>query len=439
MARIIIITSGLRGILNASFELANRLENAGHTVLLAAPRDGGQAERFEFIRLPDFVPDPAPELPNFNGRWAKLRRLFYRIYHAKERAQKSMAALDPMATLKSIHEKYRPDLLLIDVEMHEYVFTAHALQINFKLLSQWYSLWDRPGLPYLLTNTIPGQGFNGSRLGIRLHWWRVKWQRFWLFHRVALLSLRTDRRSVLHEIARKYDFPEQHIRKNFWPGPFTYTGLPVWSMTPVELEFPHDPPAWLTYLGPMVYHQRREENAVSLHGKSLEDIIAHKQRSGAKLILCTVSTLSTGDVDFLKRVMLAVAERPDWLLVIGLGGKIRPEEIDVVAENVFPFAYVPQLRCLREADLSINHGGIHTIHECLDFKVAMLIYDGKVSDQPGCAARVHYHGLGIMADKDADDVSTIRAKIAEVMENPRYAKAAAELYATTRHYTIPQL
>lgn len=442
MARIIIMTSGLRGILNASFELANRLESAGHEVTLAAPRDGGEKERFDFLRLPDYVQNPAPEVPHFGGPGAKFKRLFYRIKYAGERRRTALASVDVFATpdvagsrdLKSIKDNYRPDLLLINVELHEYIFTAHHLKMNFKLLSQWYSLWDQPGLPYLLTDTVPGQGFGGSKLGIFLHWQRVKWQRFWMFRRMKWITFGVDRRSILQALARKYDFPKKHIRKNFWPGPFTYTGLPVLSMTPLELEFPHRPPPWLTYIGPMVYHQRKEENATSINGNSLDNIFARQEATGAKLIVCTVSTLSTGDVGFLQRVMQAVAARPDWLLIIGLGGKINPQEVEVTADNVFPFTYLPQLRCLRRADLSINHGGIHTIHECLDFKVAMLIYSGKRSDQPGCAARVHYHGLGLMADKDVDDVATIQRKIAEVLEDGKYQAAVNEMHARTRYY-----
>lgn len=439
MARIIIMTSGLRGILNASFELANRLEKAGHEVTLAAPRDGGDQERFDFLRLPDYVMNLAPELPEFKGRWAKLERLVYRIKYAQEHRRTALATVDVFATLKSIKEKYNPDLLLIDVELHEYIFTAHHLKMNYKLLSQWYSLWDQPGLPYQLTDVIPGQGFAGTSLGMRLNWLRVRWQRFRMFKRMKWLSFGVDRRSVLQALARKYNFPPKLMSKNFWPGPFTYTGPPVLSMVPLEMEFSHEPPPWLTYVGPMVYHQRKEEQAKSINGVELADIFAHKKQIGAKLIVCTVSTLSAGDVGFLTRVMQAVAERKDWLLIIGLGGKIQPEAINVAADNVFPFTYLPQLSCLREADLSINHAGIHTIHECLDLKVAMLIYSGKRSDQPGCAARVHYHGLGLMADKDVDDVVTIQRKIAEVLENGKYQKAVDDMYNRTRYYAEEEL
>ncbi|MEM6770268.1 MAG: nucleotide disphospho-sugar-binding domain-containing protein, partial [Bacteroidota bacterium] len=155
---------------------------------------------------------------------------------------------------------------------------------------------------------------------------------------------------------------------------------------------------------------------------------------GKRIILVTVSTLSVGDADFLRRVVEAVAEEDDWKVILGLGGKLKANDLTVsgfssagagekpgqgagenLPANVHAFSYVPQLKVLAVADLSINHGGIHTIHECLHFGVPMLVYSGKRSDQPGCAARVHYHGVGLMADKDLDPPEVIRQKIAEVM------------------------
>ena len=52
VANIFIVTTGLTGILNASLELADRLQRAGHTVTLGAPRPVGDkvsAEGLDFV------------------------------------------------------------------------------------------------------------------------------------------------------------------------------------------------------------------------------------------------------------------------------------------------------------------------------------------------------------------------------------------------------
>ncbi|MEL7160798.1 MAG: glycosyltransferase [Bacteroidota bacterium] len=409
MANLLIAITGLTGITNATLELGRRLRADGHEVTIAAPRDIGhrvEPTGFPFLRLPEI--DEHPE--KLADRRQALERTDPTVFTAE------------LATLK-------PDLLLCDVELHEYIIVAWGRRQNLLLLSQWYSLWDRPGLPYLLHDTLPGEGFAGSRLGLWLSWQRVKFGRWRMNRKRASRTNGTDRRSVLLALAARENFPRRFIRKSFWPGPFTYDGLPVLAMAPYEMEFPHDPRLDLHYAGPMVRADRPESDV-----PELAEVFARKERTGAKLLLCTLTTMVGRKDDFLDRLVAAVAERDDWLLVIGQGGENGPGTLRPRPKNVFAYPYVPQLRVLERADLSINHGGIHTIHECIHFGVPMLVYSGKKSDQNGCAARVHYHGLGLMADRDHDDPQIIRAKIDRVLGEERFRTAVHGMQATCLRY-----
>ncbi len=426
MARIFIVTTGLTGILNASFEMARRLGLAGHQVTLGAPRPVGnrvETEGLPFIEFPFIQTDPAPALPEGAG---KVRRTWLRFRNRKQRRAAALESYRSHAFRKAISD-LAPDLLLIDIELHEYIFTAYAMKRDFVLLSQWYSTWRRPGLPYLLTDVIPGVGKSGKPEAIAAHWEKVKKQRTKMFAKMARLSFKTDRRSTLLALADECGFPRDLIRENWWPGVFTYNDLPAISMTPYEMEFPYEPRPNLHYVGPMVHEGRNEHSAVSHDEQDIDELLAECKSAGAKLILATVSTLHAGDVDFLQRLTEAVAPKGGWRLFIGLGGQLDSAELGELPTNVHTFAYVPQLRVLREADLSINHAGIHTIHECIHFGVPQLIYSGKRSDQPGCAARVHFHGLGLMADKDTDDVMSIQKKIIEVLDFPTYRNNVEEM------------
>ena len=120
-----------------------------------------------------------------------------------------------------------------------------------------------------------------------------------------------------------------------------------------------------------------------------------------------------------------------WVVVIALGGLLKVADLDPVPQNVFTFSYIAQLAVLKEAACSINHGGIHTINECIHFKVPMLVYSGKRSDQNGCAARVAYHQLGLMADKDSDGPEVIKEKIEEVLTNEQFREKVADMH---NHY-----
>lgn len=438
MRKIFIVTTGLTGILNASFEMARRLRLAGYAVTLGAPRPVEErvtAEGLPFVEFPFIDLDPAPPLPEGSG---KVRRTWLRFRDRKARRAAALESYRPHAFRQAV-EDLDPDLLLIDIELHEYIFAAYGMKRNFALLSQWYSTWRRPGLPYQLTDVIPGQGEAGTQDAMEAHWEAVKKQRTKMFAKMALLSSWTDRRSTLLALADEWGFPRELIEENWWPGVFTYNGLPAISMTPYEMEFSHEPPPGLHYVGPMVQEGRAENPALSHNGQDIDELLKECVTAGAKLILTTVSTLHAGDAGFLQRLTAAVGPRTDWRLFIGLGGKLDPAALGELPPNVHTFSYVPQLRVLRQADLSINHAGIHTIHECIHFGVPQLIYSGKRSDQPGCAARVHHHGLGLMADKDTDTVEDIRANIDRVLTEGSFEQATMKMRDNCHRYLEEQV
>ena len=390
MARIGIATTGLTGIRNATGELARRLRAAGHRVTTLAPRPGAD------VRLPEI--DLRPERAAAAG------------------ATELLAAYRPEGFVRAVRDGGY-DLLLLDVELHEYILASHGHGFPFALLSQWYSHWRSPGLPYPLTEVSPGQGWAGSRAGLWLTWERVRWQRRLMFARRARRTGGRDRRSLLLRLAREYAFPERYLGDSFWPGAFAYRELPALTMTPREMDFPHTLRPNLHYLGPMVNAGREEARVANHRGVDAGAVLREARAADQRIICGTVSTLSPTAAGFLRRLARAVADRPDWCLLLGTGAALRPAELGAVAPNVHLFTYLPQLRVLAVADLSINHGGIHTIHEALHFRVPMLVYSGKQSDQPGCAARVAYHGVGARADRDADGWADIRDRIAGVLED----------------------
>ncbi len=433
MAKILIVTTGLTGILHASFEMTRRLTEAGHTVKLAAPRPVGDRvgeQGYAFAELPEIAVDPASILPSSKSR---LGRMWLRFRDRKARRAAALEAYRPAAFERLLSE-FDPGLTLIDIELHEYIFAAYGAGRNFALLSQWYSTWRRPGLPYLLTETTPGEGAEGSPEAIGAYWDSVKAQRRRMFDKMARLSFGTDRRSVLLALADEYGFPRRLIGENWWPGVFTYAELPAISMSPLEMEFPHDPRPGLTYVGPMVHTNRKEATATSQRGKKLEELLGSAKQAGRRVIVVTVSTLLSGDAGFLKNLIEAVRRRPDWTVVLALGGNLSAGSFGNLPDNVHVFSWLPQLQALAAADLSINHAGIHTIHECIHFGVPQLVYSGKRSDQPGCAARVHYHGIGRKKDKDTATPEDIRTAIEEVLSNLAYRERTGAMRSACAAY-----
>lgn len=417
MANILCMTTGLTGILNASFELASRLESMGHTVTCASPievKEKVQAQGFKYLQLSSVNYEPAPAIPAYSGALKKVKRLAHKLIHVRKRRRLAVSALGMGAFLDQM-KTLKPALVIVDIELHEHIMTLFTAKFKVLLLSQWFSTWDGKGLPPIQSDIIPGSGYAGSDQGMQRSWRKVSRSRWKMFLKKKLNTVYTDRRSILQKYAKEVGFPKELIRKNYWPGPFSYDKIPVISMTAEGLEFNHTKREGLTYVGPMVHADRKESSSSKELTQELQAIFSEKQTSNKRLIYCSVSTFSQGDTEFLKRVIEAIKSLSNCLLIISLGGKIDPKTFGKLPDNIFVFSRVPQLEVLRQADLSINHGGIHTINECLHFRVPMLVYSGKRSDQNGCAARVHHHGVGLMADKDEDQPEDIKRKISEML------------------------
>ncbi|MEZ5039503.1 MAG: glycosyltransferase [Saprospiraceae bacterium] len=422
MAHIICITTGLTGILHASFEVVTRLEAAGHRVTYACPQDVGvqvRAQGFTYVQLPAVVFEPAPALPAFSGALAPIRRMWAKIATAQKRRKAAIEALG-MDEFERFLKEYAPDLLLLDDELHDHIITAVAREVPVALLSQWFASREHPGLPPISSNIVPGRGWRGQPFALKVRW---KWTKLRLWQDIQkekFFSLYTDRRSVLRAYAKSIGFPMHLLESYSWPPPFTYDHLPILRMTAWGLEFPHTPPPATTYVGPMVFAERKDTKGDLKIGAAIDQLLAEKRAAGRPLIYCSVSTMNAGDEAFLQRLIQAVAGNPDWMMILGLGGLLESDFLKTLPSNVYAFAWVPQLQVLKAADCSINHGGIHTINECIHFRVPMLIYSGKKFDQNGNAARVAYHQVGIAADKDTDEVAMIRQGITQLLTDPSF-------------------
>ena len=97
-----------------------------------------------------------------------------------------------------------------------------------------------------------------------------------------------------------------------------------------------------------------------------------------------------------------------------------------IPDNVTILKWAPQLQILEMASCAITHGGITSINECVHYGVPMLVYSTAHGDQNGCAARIGWHGLGIVGDRVADDSMKMASHIESLIGNPEY-KARLEI------------
>ena len=75
-------------------------------------------------------------------------------------------------------------------------------------------------------------------------------------------------------------------------------------------------------------------------------------------------------------------------------GRIAPQTLGPVSENIFAYSFVPQLEVLQKADLFITHCGMNSVNEAMSFGVPMLAMP-VINDQIANARRVIELGIGL--------------------------------------------
>ena len=472
MAHIAVVLSGLYGRLHSGFEMMARLENEGYRVTcLCQPYVAETVARqgFEFIAIPEInfkytqvengptgetdpaeTPTPAKhilegvdppdseatiESTEKNSGWfGKLRRHFQ---SRSTRYEKGKALLK-LKEYRNIWEALTPDHALIDVELHDLIFTAYAAGVPTTLFHTWFSDTRCLRLPPIRTAITPGVGLQGSKLGIA--WaWAVNEAKIWGRYFLNLLTFQEYRRSTLKRYAREVGFPMRDLAISTLPPLYRFKKLPILLLAMEELDFPHRPADNLSYVGPMVYPKRKDLEAGSMDAKKLETIFEQTQAAGKKLVYCSVGSLAKGDVRFLKRVIEAVSREPRWELILSLGRNLKVGEFRDLPHNAHLFSWVPQLKVIERSDCCINHAGINSINECLHFGVPMVIYSMKYTDENGNAARMAYHGIAKVGNIDTDTSDQIGANIHEVLNGTAYRENMAIFQERYRAYRKKEL
>lgn len=431
MATILCVTSNLSGPFYSTVELARRLASAGHHVTCASSveaRHTVECQGLEFLAL-----EPN-RYPNFLADDNK-KSLLERLRRRRWRCDRAMASLGVDHLPRTI-DRLAPDLILIDGENHEQIIAASTTGRPLVLLNSFVSIWRRPGLPPPHRLAIPGVGWKGTRPGMEVLWLELRLRKMRTAWSHQIRRVGCDRLSLLRRLAAAsgFDF-RRKTDASQWLMPFTYRQLPVLSLHAREFEFPHQPPGRVSYVGPMLLEKRGDEAATRRARAELETLFARRRSGRRALIYAGFGSFFSTDLDFLRRLLEAVAAREDWDLVLSLGGRIEPEALGPLPKNVFAFGWVPQLEVLRHADVAVIHGGINTVDECVLSGVPMLVYCGFETDMAGNTCRVVYHQIGLSGDRRRDDPRAIREQIDRLLRQPCFADNIHRLRAHYAAYT----
>lgn len=144
-------------------------------------------------------------------------------------------------------------------------------------------------------------------------------------------------------------------------------------------------------------------------------------RSDRPLVYCSLGTYSRAYAHrgrLYAALIEAMRNQDEWQAIIQVGPDARLDAFGEPPPGVRVTHWVPQLEVLARAGVFITQGGLGSIREAIHFGVPMLVLPCWY-DQPGNAARVEYHGLGIVAEMSTIDAAALRRALRELLAPER--------------------
>ncbi len=431
MANLLIVARGLPSLVYPAVELARRLAAANHHVVIAGDAEAGALAQPHQV---GFLPLEPCAFEAFVSQ-DESRSTVERLRHLRQRRLRGRAS---MAVDGFVHylRRDRPDLVLVNGEMHAHIMAAASSGTPVALLNTFASIWRQRGLPPPHHLARPGVGWLGTPAGMALLWEHLRVRKRYRRWLERLRHVGCDRASVLRDFGRSVGFDVSQLDDRQWLIPFTYRHLPVLSLHALEFEFPHRPPDRVHYVGPMILGWRADRMLPAAEQDRLDALVArHGEAAGRRtLIYAGFGSVLSTDLAFLRRLVGIVADRPAWDLVVSLSGQLPPEALGPVPDRVHLFPWLPQLDVLAHADIAITHGGINSVDECVVHGVPVLVYCGGETDMAGTTSRVVHHGIGIAGDRRRDDAATIRGYLDRLAGEPRFREAVRRLQRSYAAY-----
>jgi zeaxanthin glucosyltransferase len=385
------------GHLNPLTALGRRLQQRGHDVTVFQIVDVESIIRaaglnFHQIGQSDF---PAGTLEHLDRRLGSLSGIAAMRYTAERiRANSAMVLRDaPDAILRA-----RIDALIVDQVELAGGSIAERLHLPFLSVA--------PTMPIHVESNVPFFGFN----------WR---QGSSFFHKLRnqvgnmfVETLAAPLRQLINRYRERWHLPAIHRTNDF------FSRLAQISQIPAEFDFPgRQLPSWFHYTGPFT----------DSGGRKQIDFPWGRLTSDRPLVYASMGTLQNR----LGPVFHAIAQACaglDVQLVISLGGGLRSEDLGSLAGNPIVVNYAPQVDLVQRADLAISHGGLNTVLEALSYGVPQVVIP-VTNDQPGVGSRVQWSGAGEAIPVHRLTKEKLFRAVKDVLENPRYRKAARCLQA----------
>lgn len=421
MATILFDIFPATGHYHATFKLAKLLKERGHLIVyIGAAEFSGKvtARGFEYYSINPFIFRQDKAVVIQKGWMFYFLESLMDLFTEKRSEELLVSSKEYDKLLK----KYSPDLIILDYQyvlkaVFYYIYNIKVISVLTKVATN-RSTWIPP-FQYTL---IPQRKFR-YKLLLRWLWFThiIKKKTRIFFYKI--FSLGQDNLSLFQKIALENGFPFQQnidFQRTFGIG---FKNIVELIISPKDFDFPRPPAPNQFYIGPLIDINREGTISDNRYLEITKQIAKEKNEGkSTKLIYCSLGTVTKEHLKyceaFYKKMLAVCSQNPQYKIILSVGKYYNINKLFPIPANLYVFQQVPQIDLLTRCDLMITHGGMNTITECVFAGVPMLVFPLSPHwDQPGNAARVVYHGLGLKGDIKQDGAKRISGNIKSLIEN----------------------
>ncbi|HLG65026.1 MAG TPA: macrolide family glycosyltransferase [Ktedonosporobacter sp.] len=144
------------------------------------------------------------------------------------------------------------------------------------------------------------------------------------------------------------------------------------------------------------------------------------------IIYITLGTVYNDNAPFFRTCFAAFADLPVQV-VIGAGGRsVESLHLGPQPANFLVRDYVPQVDVMKRASLLIGTGSSTTLAEAMFCGLPIITIPQSIS-QEGAAKRVAELGLGLLLEKEAVTVTSLRDAAMQLLRDPAYRQRALQM------------
>jgi UDP:flavonoid glycosyltransferase YjiC (YdhE family) len=374
-----------RSAFNASFVLAKRLASLGYRVVY-----GGQPEFQTYVEAQGLkyytIKTLALQEPVESGTTDRFRPLKYWLRLRRKLKQSEQQAWNVVDQCEALLSQEKPCLILIEPFLRYGALPGLKLgipMIGFSItLAAPFNVRLPPAFSGLLPTCYPLFLAPARNIIIWFLYLYRGWFRHELLWRFTPVAFALSPRRSVNSLIRR------NGGRVYWNEHGPCIDVPELVVAPRDFDFPQKYPfPRRIYVGGCVDTSRSD----------VDEFDWGDLNKDKPLLFCSLGTHGHAyrhSGRLFQAVIDALLQREDIQAVIKIGTHIKAERFGPMPPRIRLLERVPQLEILAHADIFITHGGLSSVREAIHFAVPMIVFPSRL-DQPGNAARVVYHGLGL--------------------------------------------